>query len=94
MSLVRINYDPATTALAGATVNKMVVPIRPDPNNPEFFFVRLTAKGNQALFELCHTYDQKTVWQFPSYEFSVRRDSLTVNQVSFPLILFSDILIF
>ena len=64
----------------------MVLPVREDPDNYDFVWVRLTAKGNLALLDLCHTHDQKTVWQFPSYEFCIRKNSLTVAQVySLPL---------
>ncbi|KAK5019996.1 hypothetical protein LTR60_000934, partial [Cryomyces antarcticus] len=54
-------------ALAGANQNRLVVAVREDPDNDEYVCVRLTAKGNEALLQLCHTADQKTVWTFPSY---------------------------
>ena len=41
--------------------------------------VRLTAKGNAALYELCHTADQKNVWTFPSFEFVVYKDLITID---------------
>ena len=48
----------------------------------EIIVVWLTAQGNEALCEVCHTSDQKDVWRFPSFEFAVRKDSLSVSQVS------------
>ncbi|KAK5139300.1 hypothetical protein LTR04_003706 [Oleoguttula sp. CCFEE 6159] len=81
MALVRQSYDPTQVALAGDNQNRRVVPVRKDPDNDEYVCVRLTAKGNEALLQLCHTADQKTVWTFPSYEFTVRKGSLTAAQL-------------
>ena len=91
-ALVRRLYDPTTVAVTGAFQNKFVEVVRAanpadapnEDNTSDLVVVRLTAKGNQALFELCHTHDQKEVWRFPSYEFVIHKDSITASQVSFP----------
>ncbi|KAL4871023.1 hypothetical protein BDV12DRAFT_41883 [Aspergillus spectabilis] len=33
--------------------------------------VRLAAIGNRALYELCHTDEQRTVWALSSYELTI-----------------------
>lgn len=82
-SLTRVRYDPELVANVGAFKNRFVLPIHAyEEEGEEFVAVRLTARGNEALREVCHTADQKEVWRFPSYEFVVRKDSLSVAQVS------------
>lgn len=82
-SLTRVRYDPESVANVGVFKNRFVLPIRAyEEEGEEFIVVRLTARGNEALREVCHTADQKEVWRFPSYEFVVRKDSLSVAQVS------------
>lgn len=82
-SLVRTQYNPESVATIGVFKNRFVLPIRTyEKDGNEFIVVRLTARGNEALREVCHTADQKDVWRFPSYEFVVRKDSLSVAQVS------------
>uniref|UniRef100_A0A7N2N7K4 Uncharacterized protein n=1 Tax=Quercus lobata TaxID=97700 RepID=A0A7N2N7K4_QUELO len=88
-ALVRRSYDPTAVAVIGPFQNKFVEVVRAanpadapnDDNTSDLVVVRLTAKGNQALFELCHTHDQKEVWCFPSYEFVIHKDSITASQV-------------
>lgn len=81
-ALVRVSYDPARQNTTGPDHNKMVVPIRSyEENGDEYVVVRLTANGNEALRTFCHTAAQKEVWRFPSFEFVVRKGSLTVNQI-------------
>lgn len=80
----RVSYDPEAVAVVGAFRNRFVQPIRVfEDQGEEYVVVRLTAKGNAALREVCHTSDQRAVWRFPSYEFVVRPNSLSVAQVSF-----------
>lgn len=89
-ALVRRSYDPTRVATAGPSQNKLVEVVRQAttddaPNADDtssLVVVRLTAKGNQALYELCHTADQKEVWRFPSYEFVIHKGSITASQVS------------
>ena len=82
-SLTRVRYDPESVANVGVFKNRFVLPIRAyEEEGKEFIVVRLTVRGNEALREVCHTADQKEVWRFPSYEFVVRKDSLSVAQVS------------
>nr|POF03162.1 hypothetical protein CFP56_75889 [Quercus suber] len=91
-ALIRRPYDPTTVAVTGPFQNKFVEVVRAanandapnDDNTSDLVVVRLTAKGNQALSELCHTTEQKTVWRFPSYEFVIHKDSITASQVSDP----------
>ncbi|KAG9940428.1 hypothetical protein KCU85_g9963, partial [Aureobasidium melanogenum] len=88
-ALVRRSYDPTRVATAGPSQNKLVEVVRQAttddaPNADDtssLVVVRLTAKGNQALYELCHTADQKEVWRFPSYEFVIHKGSITASQV-------------
>lgn len=82
-ALVRVQYDPSVQDITGAMVNKFVSPIRVaryDEKGRRILIVRLTAAGNKALQELCHTNEQKEVWRFPSYEFEVVEGSLKVSQ--------------
>ena len=82
-SLVRTRYNPESVATIGVFKNRFVLPIRTyEKDGDEFIVVRLTARGNEALREVCHTADQKEVWRFPSYEFVVHKDSLSVAEVS------------
>ena len=81
-SLTHVRYDPESVANVGVFKNRFVLPIRAyEEEGEEFIVVRLTARGNEALREVCHTADQKEVWRFPSYEFVVHKDSLSVAQV-------------
>ena len=69
--------------MLGCSRTVFVLPIRAyEEECEEFIVVRLTARGNETLREVCHTADQREVWRFPSYEFVVRKDSLSVAQVS------------
>lgn len=80
--LVRTQYDPNETAVVGTFKNKFVLPVRAYEEDGEtYVVVRLTAKGNKALREVCHTVDQRNVWRFPNFEFVVRKGSLSVAQV-------------
>ncbi|KAL4867976.1 hypothetical protein BDV12DRAFT_209431 [Aspergillus spectabilis] len=77
-------YDPTTQGSSGDFMNKFTVPISgfEDPNiGHSYAVVRLTAKGDGSLFDLCHNSVQKEVWRFPSYEFVVRVGALSVKQV-------------
>lgn len=79
-SLPRIPYNPETysqlsTQFIQATGSYEEEGVR-------FVSVRLTYAGNRALFDLCHTQDQREVWRFPSYEFTIRKDSIRVRQAS------------
>lgn len=79
----RTQYDPSEVALVGADKRRFVVPIHSFGTEGErYVVVRLTAHGNLALRELCHTEAQREVWRFPSYEFIIRENSLTASQVS------------
>lgn len=89
MSLVRTSYDPASTAVVGPDSKRLVQFVdtfepadRDEDDESEYVLVRLTALGNEALYTLCHTPDQKMVWSFPSYEFVIRKNSVTAAQVS------------
>ncbi|KAF7585224.1 hypothetical protein BBP40_011657 [Aspergillus hancockii] len=69
----RAQYDPQLVARTGSLMNKFVEPQSAyEHNGEEYVVVRLTAKGNEALRELCHTEEQKEVWRFPCYEFTVK----------------------
>ena len=79
-SLVHTSYDPSSVALVGTFKNKFVQPVRVFEEDGEtYVVVCLTANGNEALREVCHTADQKEVWRFPNFEFAVRKDSLLVS---------------
>ena len=81
-SLTHVWYDPESVANVGVFKNCFVLPIHTyEEDGEEFIVVCLTAQGNEALCEVCHTADQKEVWHFPSYEFVVHKDSLSVVQV-------------
>lgn len=80
--LVRTQYDPSEIAVVGTFKNKFVLPVCAYEEDGEtYVVVRLTAKGNEALREVCHTADQRNVWRFPNFEFVVRKGSLSVAQV-------------
>ena len=82
-SLTCVQYDPESVANVGVFKNCFVLPIHVyEEEGEEFIVVCLTAWGNEVLCEVCHTADQKEVWCFPSYEFMVCKDSLSVMQVS------------
>ncbi|KAF7116988.1 hypothetical protein CNMCM5793_005635 [Aspergillus hiratsukae] len=81
-TFARVQYDPARLHETGPLRKKML-----DYGQEHFVHgnwyqtVRITALGNKALRELCHTQDQKTVWRFPSYSFVVRKGSISVEQL-------------
>ena len=77
-------YNPEAVAVVGAFWNRFVQPICVfEDQGEEYIVVCLTAKGNAVLCKVCHTSDQHAVWQFPSYEFVIHPNSLSVAQVSF-----------
>lgn len=77
-----VPYDPSTIALTGPYRDRFMVPSREfHEDGVHWVTVRLTARGNEALRQLCHTEDQKTVWRFPAYEFTMRANSIRVQQV-------------
>ena len=85
MSTQLVPYDPATVAVTGTSRDRFLVPAREFvEDGVRWVVVRLTARGNEALRQLCHTNDQKTVWRFPCYEFTIRANSIRVQQVSWP----------
>ena len=85
----RAPYDPESVALIGNFKNRFVQPVRVfESEGEEYVVVRLTAKGNEALREVCHTSDQRAVWRFPNYEFAVWKNSLSVVQVCGVLVLY------
>ena len=76
-------YDPEMVAVVGSYKNQFALPVRTyKQDGDEIIVVWLTAQGNEALCEVCHTSDQKDVWRFPSFEFAVCKDSLSISQVS------------
>ena len=82
-SLVCIQYNLESVATIGVFKNCFVLSIHTyEKDGDEFIVVHLTVRGNEVLCEVCHTADQKDVWCFPSYEFVVCKDSLSVIQVS------------
>lgn len=86
-ALLRRLYDPTTQGTAGQFLNKFTIPVsgfQDAQTGHSYAVVRLTAKGDRALFDLCHNDVQREVWRFPSYEFVVRVGALTVKQVAFP----------
>ncbi|KAL3435104.1 hypothetical protein BDV09DRAFT_185238 [Aspergillus tetrazonus] len=83
-ALLRRPYDPTTQGTAGQFLNKFTIPVsgfQDGQTGHSYAVVRLTAKGDRALFDLCHNNVQREVWRFPSYEFVVRVGALTVKQV-------------
>jgi hypothetical protein len=97
-ALVRINanrtiYDPSTVGQTGPLRKKLLEHTHQFKVNGDWYeTVRLTAMGNTALRQLCHTEDQKAVWRFPAYPFTVRRGAISVEQVSTLLLFFIIIL--
>jgi hypothetical protein len=86
-ALLRRPYDPTTQGTAGQFLNKFTIPVsgfQDEQTGHSYAVVRLTAKGDRALFDLCHNNVQREVWRFPSYEFVVRVGALTVKQVGLP----------
>ncbi|KAL4767126.1 hypothetical protein BDW60DRAFT_220794 [Aspergillus nidulans var. acristatus] len=82
--LSRRPYDPTIQGTAGQFLNKFTIPVsgfQDEQTGHAYAVVRLTAKGDRALFDLCHNDVQREVWRFPSYEFVVRVGALTVKQV-------------
>ena len=78
-----MEFDPATVAVVGLYKSCFVMPVCIyEKDGDEIIVVQLTAWGNEALREVCHTADQRDVWRFPSYEFAVCKDSLSITQVS------------
>ncbi|KAL4788754.1 hypothetical protein BDV19DRAFT_383652 [Aspergillus venezuelensis] len=83
-TLARRPYDPNFEGTSGQFLNKFTIPVggfEEEATGHSYAIVRLTKKGNRALFDLCHNEIQKEVWAFPSYEFVVRVGSLSVKQL-------------
>jgi hypothetical protein len=56
-ALLRRLYDPTTQGTAGQFLNKFTIPVsgfQDEQTGHLYAVVCLTAKGNQALFDLCH----------------------------------------
>ncbi|RMJ20748.1 hypothetical protein PHISP_08382 [Aspergillus sp. HF37] len=82
MAAAMVPYDPATVAVTGTARNRFLLPCGESwDGRVRWVTVRLTAKGNEALGQLCHTNDQRTVWSFPCYEFTIRADSIRIQQI-------------
>lgn len=78
----RTSYDPIEVAVRGSGAARLFFPVSSyEEGGVKYVTVRLTAKGNEGLREVCHTADQKEVWRFPSYEFTVREGSIRVAQI-------------
>jgi hypothetical protein len=81
----RHHYDPSQVAIVGVHSRYLFEPIgcRLDTDTGvEYVTVRLTTLGNQALRQLCHTAEQKHVWRFPCYDFTIVKNSIRAEQVS------------
>ena len=78
----RVSYDPAEVAVRGSDAARLFSPVASyEEGGVRYVTVRLTAKGNEGLREVCHTAEQREVWRFPSYEFTVREGSIRVAQI-------------
>lgn len=78
----RVLYDPTEVAVWGSGAARLFSPVSShEKGGIKYVTVRLTARGNEGLREVCHTAEQKEVWRFPSYEFTVREGSIRVAQI-------------
>jgi hypothetical protein len=66
----RVSYNPAAVQPNSNRFLSIVDHHQTQGNT--YVRVRITAAGNEALRELCHTRVQREVWSWPSYEFLVR----------------------
>lgn len=86
-SIARTPSDPSRVAPGASNLLQLVRRANTAEGGPNYFVVRLTAHGNEALRELCRTAEQREVWSWPSYEFLVkmrknRTPVISADQVS------------
>ena len=78
-SLTYVWYNLKSVTNVGVFRNCFALPIHMyKEEGEEFIVVHLTAQENKALCKVCYMTNQKEVWHFPSYEFVVYKDSLSI----------------